>query len=603
LTPSALTEYRERRAARATEHARLARLDARISYARLAAVAAIAVAGWLVFSAGVSPGWFAVPISAFIALAVRHDRVLRRLDRADRAIAFYEHGIARLDDKWQDLGEPGARFLSEDHLFTRYLDIFGPGSLFQLLSRARTHLGEEQLARWLSAPAAVSTVRQRQESIAELREALDFREMLATAGGASRDIDTVALSAWASAPAAPEGVWLRTFALVLAAGIVGGVVWWIRGGPLTPLLLVLILKMIMTRPSRTRVARVVRGVERPLGQLDILAETLSLIEQSPFRSSRLMEIRGEMMRHGVVPSEAIKRLKRLADMLDWRRNAFFAPVAATVSWALHLASAIENWRREFGPKVTAWLAAVAEYEACSSLAAYAYEHADDPFPTFTGEDGPARFEGTSLGHPLVPAARMVRNDVSLTPQTPLLIVSGSNMSGKSTLLRTVGVNVVLAMSGAPVRATGLTLSPLAVGATLLVHDSLQAGRSRFFAEISRIRGIADLAGRQPAPLFLLDELFQGTNSHDRKIGAEALLLSLIDRGAIGLTTTHDLALTAIADQSGGRAVNVHFEDELKDGELIFDYRMKPGPVTHSNALALMKAVGLPVTTIGRLEDR
>ena len=299
-----------------------------------------------------------------------------------------------------------------------------------------------------------------------------------------------------------------------------------------------------------------------------------------------------MMSHGVVPSEAIRRLKRLADMLDWRRNAFFAPIAVAVSWALHLASAIESWRREFGPKVIAWLSAVAEYEALSSLAAYAYEHPDDPFPVFVEDGGPARFEGASLGHPLVPAARMVRNDVFLTPQTRLLIVSGSNMSGKSTLLRTVGVNVVLAMAGAPVRAATLTLTPLAVGATLHVHDSLQAGRSRFFAEISRIRSIADLAGpRTPAPLFLLDELFQGTNSHDRKIGAEALLLNLIDRGAIGLTTTHDLALTAIADQSGGRAVNVHFEDELRDGELMFDYRMKPGPVTHSNALALMKAVG------------
>jgi DNA mismatch repair ATPase MutS len=170
------------------------------------------------------------------------------------------------------------------------------------------------------------------------------------------------------------------------------------------------------------------------------------------------------------------------------------------------------------------------------------------------------------------------------------------MSGKSTLLRTVGVNVVLAMSGAPVRAAHLKMTPLAVGATLHVHDSLQAGRSRFFAEISRIRAIVDLTSGHPQPLFLLDELFQGTNSHDRKIGAEALLTSLIDRGAIGLTTTHDLALTAIADQSGGRIANVHFEDQLREGDLVFDYRMRAGPVTHSNALALMKAVGLPVNS-------
>ena len=601
ITP-APSEYRDRRAARASEHARLARLDARVSYARLAAVAASALTLWLVLAFGLSPWLLIVPASAFTALAMWHDRVLRSFGRAGRAVTFYDHGIARLEDRWQDVGSTGERFLFEDHLYVRDLDIFGPASLFQLLSRARTHLGEEWLARWLSAPADVRTVRQRQEAIAELRGALDFREALATAGGASRDIDTAALSNWASAPAAPESVWLRTAAIFLAVAIIAGLVWWVRGGPLAPLFIAMILKMFLTRPSRARVARVVRGVERPLRQLDVLADTLLLIEQSAFRSPHLVDIRGRMLSHGVVPSEAIRRLKRLADMLDWRRNALFAPIAVTLSWALHLASAIESWRREFGPKVIAWLDAVAELEALSSLAAYAYERADDPFPVFVEDGGPARFEGTSLGHPLVPAARMVRNDVSLTPETRLLIVSGSNMSGKSTLLRTIGVNVVLAMAGAPVRAAALTMTPLAVGATLHVHDSLQAGRSRFFAEISRIRRISDLADRDPPPLFLLDELFQGTNSHDRKIGAEALLLNLIDRGAIGLTTTHDLALTEIGAQSGGRAVNVHFEDTLKDGELIFDYRMKPGPVSHSNALALMKAVGLPINRIGRLED-
>ncbi len=475
MTTSPLNEYRERRAARAAEHARLARLDARVSYARLAVVAAFALTAWLVLGAGFTAWSFAVPVFAFGALAVWHDRVLRALDRAARAVTFYEHGLARLEDKWHGIGEPGARFLTQDHVYAHDLDIFGPASLFQLLSRARTHLGEELLARWLSAPAGVTTVRERQESILELRGALDFREALATAGRGTRDIDTVALSTWASAPAAPESVWLRAAAVVLAAGIIGGVVWWARGGPAAPVLVVIILKMILTRPSRARVSRIVRGVERPLGQLDILADTLSLVERSTLQSPRLMEIRAEMMSHGVVPSEAIRRLKRLADMLDWRRNAFFAPVAVAVSWALHLASAIESWRREFGPKVIAWLAAVAEYEALSSLAAYAYEHADDPFPIFVEDGGPARFEGASLGHPLVPAARMVRNDVFLTPQTRLLIVSGSNMSGKSTLLRTVGVNVVLAMAGAPVRAASLTLTPLAVGATLHVHDSLQAG--------------------------------------------------------------------------------------------------------------------------------
>ena len=598
MTVSPFDQYTQRRAVRASDYARLARLEARISYGRLIAVASIAVCTWLALfheGAGHLPAWsIAVPVAGFIALAIWHDRVLRRAAQLARAIAFYDDGIARLEDRWHASGETGVRFLNEDHLYARDLDIFGPGSLFQLLSRARTGLGEDRLAQWLSATAPLPAVRLRQEAIVELRDEIDFREALATLGGGSRDIDTTALIAWASAPAGPENVWLRSAAVALAIAIFATGVWWVRGGPISPLLVVVMLKMALTRPSRQRVAQVIRGVEAPLRQLDVLADTLALIERAPFRSARLEQIRSEVMSHGVLPSLAIRRLERLAAMLDWRRNAIFAPISAAISWPLHLASAIESWRREFGEKVLAWLSAVAEYEALSSLACYAYERPDDPFPEFV-ETGPARFEATNLGHPLVPAARMVRNDVMLTDDVRLLIVSGSNMSGKSTLLRTVGVNVVLGMAGAPVRAARLSMTPLAIGATLLVNDSLQAGRSRFFAEISRIRAIADLTDGKPEPIFLLDELFQGTNSHDRRIGAEALLVSLIDRGAIGLTTTHDLALTAIAAPSQGRIVNVHFEDHLRDGELVFDYLMKPGPVTHSNALALMKAVGLPIS--------
>src|SRR5688500_13897307 len=178
----------------------------------------------------------------------------------------------------------------------------------------------------------------------------------------------------------------------------------------------------------------------------------------------------------------------------------------------------------------------------------------------------------------------------------MLVVSGSNMSGKSTLLRTIGINAVLALAGAPVRASALTLSPLAIGATLRIQDSLQEGRSRFYAEITRIRQLADVA-RGPMPLlFLLDELFHGTNSHDRLVGASGVLRSLLDRGAVGLITTHDLALTAIADELAPRGVNVHFEDWFEDNDIRFDYRMKPGPVTRSNALALMRAVGLEVAS-------
>jgi DNA mismatch repair ATPase MutS len=264
----------------------------------------------------------------------------------------------------------------------------------------------------------------------------------------------------------------------------------------------------------------------------------------------------------------------------------------------HVAVAVDGWRRRHGKRVRVWIESVAELEALMSLAAYHYERDRDPFPEIVGAEAasrsPALFEGVRLGHPLLPSASVVRNDVSLNQQAQLLVVSGSNMSGKSTLLRTVGINAVLALMGAPVRATSLRISPLAIGATLRIQDSLQEGRSRFYAEITRIREIADLAGGPVPLLFLLDELFHGTNSHDRLVGASGVLMNLLDRGAIGLITTHDLALTAVADRLAPRAVNVHFEDWFEGQQMQFDYVMKPGPVTRSNAIALMRAVGLDV---------
>jgi DNA mismatch repair ATPase MutS len=258
-----------------------------------------------------------------------------------------------------------------------------------------------------------------------------------------------------------------------------------------------------------------------------------------------------------------------------------------------VAAGIEAWRRERGPHVPEWLDAVGTFEALSSLSAYAYEHPDDTYPAVALESS-AAFSAKNMGHPLLPSSQMVRNDVGLTAPTRVLVVSGSNMSGKSTLLRTIGVNCVLAQMGAPVRAASLTMSPLQVGATLRIQDSLQEGRSRFYAEISRVRELADLASGATPLLFLLDELFHGTNSHDRLAGASGVLRSLLDRGAIGLVTTHDLALTAMADSLGAAAVNVHFEEWFEGDRMRFDYRMKPGPVTRSNALALMRAVGLDV---------
>jgi DNA mismatch repair ATPase MutS len=282
----------------------------------------------------------------------------------------------------------------------------------------------------------------------------------------------------------------------------------------------------------------------------------------------------------------------MRDYLNQRRNEFFAVISFVLLWATQFAFAMEAWRQRNGSQVEPWLRNFGEFEALCALAGYAYEHPGDPFPEIV--EGETIFEGEKLGHPLIDAKACVPNSVLIRGDLQLLLVSGSNMSGKSTLLRTVGINVVLAQAGAPVRSARMKLCVLAIGATLRVQDSLQAGVSRFYAEIQRLHDTMELTAGALPVLFLLDEILHGTNSHDRAIGAEAIIRGLIERRAIGLVTTHDLALTRVAESLAPRARNVHFEDQLVNGRMTFDYVLRNGVVEKSNALELMRAVGLKV---------
>jgi len=359
-------------------------------------------------------------------------------------------------------------------------------------------------------------------------------------------------------------------------------------------LIVVLLEILFWMLVRQPVTTVLHSADGAARQLTALAIILEQLESERFESEGIRRLQAHLTGSRTRASAAIRRLRWLVELHDWEHNAFFAPFAAAVLWSTHVAYALERWRESFGVSIGTWLQVSGDFEALSSLAAYRFEHPEDPFPEILDPGNGATFDGVGLGHPLIPAATMVRNDLRLDRTTQLLVMSGSNMSGKSTMLRTVGVNAVLAMAGAPVRAQALRLTPLQVGGTLRIQDSLQEGRSRFYAEITRIRALADLAASKPPLLFLLDELFHGTNSHDRVVGAAGVLRALMDRGAIGLITTHDLAVTKVVESLGPRAANVHFEDRFEAGEIRFDYRMRPGPVTHSNAVALMRAVGLDV---------
>ena len=584
-----LTRWRERLGA-------MSALDARLAAARLVifgVALGLAYVGWRM---SWSAWLLSAPVAAFVALAVRHDRVIRARDRSASLAAFYERGLARIEDRWIGTGTMGDRYRSDHHPYANDLDVFGAGSLFELLSLARTRTGEDTLAAWLTSAAPPAAVADRQAAVRELTPALDTREELSQAIGRSgASVDAGALAAWAEAPPVLSPPAARWVAVAITGLTVAAALYVWRGGHEAVLFFAIALQLAFARPYGRKVERMLHAADAPTRDLTALLQAVALLERGHFASGRLALLQQQLRETGPQASTAIARLRRMLEMHDWQHNMIFGPVAFLLMWSIHLAWALEGWRRQHGTHVRVWLRVIGEFEALSSLSAYAFEHPADPFPTFVDDAGaPARFEGTALGHPLVPAARMQTNDVSLSPQLQLLVVSGSNMSGKSTLMRTIGINAVLAQAGAPVRAGSLHMSALAVGATLRIQDSLQEGRSRFFAEITRIRELADLA-RGPVPLlFLLDELFHGTNSHDRLVGASGVLRSFIEHGAIGLITTHDLSLTAIVDALSPRAANVHFEDSFDGRDMRFDYRVKPGPVTKSNALALMRAVGLDV---------
>jgi hypothetical protein len=586
-------EYRRRRDRRRTQADAAERRAAAISWARVVAFFLLVASIWLEASHRAPALVVALPAVGFVALLIWHDRAFRARERARRAMRYWELGLGRMEERWMGEGPDGARFLDENHPYARDLDLFGRGSLFQLMCTARTRAGEETLARWLLNPAGADEVRARQAAVAELRDKLDLREALALAGEDLRaEVDPARLAAWAVAPPTLTSLvqWLIILALSLAVGVI--VVGWMAGWGLTPLAVALFVPAVVSRLYRHRVNASRAGVDRPGRDLLVLALVVQLFERETFQSARLKQLAARLASQGEPASRRIAQLSRLVDLANAQRNQFFAPIGWVLMWPVHFAFAVERWRMRFGRDVACWLEVLGELEALAALGGYACERPDEPFPEI--RDGAAQLDGVALGHPLLPREHCVRNDLGLGGDTRVLLVSGSNMSGKSTMLRTAGINVVLALAGAPVRATSLVLTPLQVGATLRIQDSLAEGASRFYAEITRLKLLVDLSQKTPPLLFLLDEILAGTNSHDRRIGAEAVVRGLVDRGALGLVTTHDLALAEMAATLPGQARNVHFEDRIVDGRLHFDYRMREGVVQHSNAIALMRAVGLDV---------
>lgn len=540
--------------------------------------------------------WILLPGAMALYLLRMLSKNARTHGTVQRVLKFYELGMARLSQKWQGLGIDGKEFLPADHVYASDLDLFGSGSLFELLCSARTGIGRATLAKWLLTPAESGEAIDRQRAIAELRDDLDLREEWACVGGSGLDrVGSSAVRDWADAPAISFPLFGRALAILLPislivslilshAGILG--MSWLYAIAV-PVGLELLLAATLLKKSRLVAANLVL----PSFELGLLAPLLERMETVHFKCPLLKSLQLRLTSLSARPSKQIRMLGAWVWLLDLRQSEYFALPGALVLWGTNFAIQIELWRQRNREGLAQWLESLGQFEALLCLARYHYENPEHTFAILKPQSTLC-FVAKSLGHPLLDHSTCVRTDLRLETQaTQLIIVSGSNTSGKSTLLRSVGINAVLAAAGAPVCAARLEISPMQIGCSISVHDSLTQGKSRFLAEVERLKWILDLS-RAGNLLFLLDEILGGTNSRDRYFGARAVIEQLLGNRSCGLVTTHDLALTEMVKTLDSNAINVHFEEHYEDGEMRFDYRMRSGVLTRTNGLNVMAALGL-----------
>jgi hypothetical protein len=567
--------------------------------AGLALLLAASVVGFLTRAATFRHALPACMMLAFATTALFHRYRQQRAksSKLSRLRRLYEGGVDRIQGSWAGKGVTGEEFSREGHPYEEDLNIFGRGSMFELLCTARTGLGRQRLAEYLlDLPQAEETVA-REEAVRELAPHADLREKTFLLGTyAFRDCEWKPFEEWLeAAPVTAHRstrflVFLSSCAIILMLLIpwlaAPGAGLWVLVAPY--LFAAIAIQIAFAFYLRAKVRPVLATVREIGPEIEVFRQGLELLQVQQFSSPKLKRL-VEAVKGA---DRAVRRLGRLIAAVEQCNKDWFYGPSRLLQVPAQLALAVERWKIRHGGELKVWLSAWAEFEALSSLGAYAHEHPEDTFPEIV--NCAPMFEANGLGHPLLPEQVCVRNDVRLDKDRRFYIVSGSNMAGKSTFLRALGINAVLASAGAPVRAFRVRMSCFAVGASVAIVDSLAAGKSKFIAEVERLREVLRLTTGLKPVLFVIDEILAGTNSRDRRTAAEAFVRALIEAGAVGALSTHDLALAEIAAFPGSGGINVHMESRDPADPFAFDYLLKPGVSTHSNALAIARLAGVKV---------
>ncbi len=533
----------------------------------------------------------------FAVAVVLHARTITAQTRTRTRRQVHTRHALRLSGAFAQLPFDGAALLPRDHPYARDIDLVGHASLFQRIEVTHTRDGERTLASWLGRAAPAEVIALRQAAVRELRARPEFREDLEAAAGmpGEHKLDPSGVEVLARLPAVfAERAWLRavvvilpvcTVSLALASsfGLSPGGLW------LLPSACQLALLGLFAKPAH----RAIDVIAAKLPVFEAFEQLLLLVERSRFESPQLIALSQRIAIDGQPPSSHLARLSRWAGFAELRQNPIFHIVAnAFVLWDLQVLWGIERFVRDVGARSGEWFAALGELEALASLATLA---ADDPgavFPEVVPAD--EGFAAVGIGHPLLLPSARVENDLALRGPGTALVVTGSNMAGKSTLLRSVGQNLALALCGGPVIAEQMRVPLLRLRASMRAEDSLESGASYFHAELEKLKTVVADAEAAPPIFFLLDELLRGTNARARHLGGKAVLMHLIERRGTGLCATHDIELAGLEHQYPERIANVHFTDVVVDGEMRFDYKLRPGIVRTSNALRLLAMAGIDV---------
>jgi energy-coupling factor transporter ATP-binding protein EcfA2 len=598
--------YTERRATFAEQQAhyqQLSNLNGNINVALV-----VGLVAFLIIALWQGPLWLLAAFLFFVAFAIsyaNHSRVDGMRQRYTDLVAYCDEGLSRLARDWRKLPSRQIRTTEPPEPLVDDLDIVGSASLSHLLNTPRTPGGQSLLRHWLLHPASQQVVRERQEAVKELVAARDFREALAVdAQRVNSDLAAyISLLHWAESP-----LWLRPQQRLVMATRVLTVVTLLLillqvVGLVGPLWLLAVAVNIGVNWGYGReVPNILLGVAEQVDGFRAYSRLFTLISDAQFTSPLLREMQDRLTAGGLRADQQMQRLGTIASFATMLRSLLFLPIQLVALYSFHVLWVLEGWQQISGRQARNWLDALSEIEALSALATLAHDHPAWAYPEMTNDTHNV-FVASNLAHPLLPPERAVGNDVSIGSAGTFLLVTGSNMSGKSTLLRSIGVNIVLAQAGGPVCASSLRLAPVTLATSIRVRDSLEQGISYFMAELKRLKDIVDIAratrdDHTTTLLFLLDEILHGTNTTERQIAARQIIGFLLEAGATGAVSTHDLSL-ADAPEFVTQAQRVHFTETFerhKDGTLsmTFDYQLHPGLATSTNALKLMEMAGLPL---------